>query len=212
MGPVTPDLHTLIGLLAIVNPLGAVPVFLALTADRSSKERQAIARTAALTVFVVLLAATWGGERILRLFGIGLPAFRVGGGLLILLMATAMLHAYQSRLCHSEEEAEEASGRESIAVVPLGIPLMAGPGSISFTTLQAHQLHSLDGRLTLSFCIALVALTVWTVLHLAEPLGRWLGVTGLNILIRIMGLLLVAIGVQIIAEGSVELFNALLHP
>ncbi len=203
-------LQAFIGFLAIVNPMGAVPVFLALTADRSHRERCAIARVAALTVLAVLLAALWVGDAVLRFFGIGIPAFRVGGGLLILLMAVAMLHARQSHAAHTEDEAAEASEREAIAVVPLGIPLMAGPGAISLVIVTAHQVASVLDRVWLSLCVLAVAAIVWIVLHLAEPIGRALGVTGLNIMVRIMGLLLAAIGVQIIAEGGVALVLELL--
>lgn len=187
-----------------------MPVFLALTSDRSHEERHAIARTAALTVLLVLLAALWGGDVVLRFFGIGIPAFRVGGGLLIMLMAIAMLHARQSHAAHTEDEAAEAMEREAIGVVPLGIPLMAGPGAISLVIVIAHQVASIMDRLWLSLCVAAVAVIVWIVLHLAEPIGSALGVTGLNIMVRIMGLLLAAIGVQILAEGGVVLVLGLL--
>ncbi|BCX81756.1 multiple antibiotic resistance protein [Methylomarinovum caldicuralii] len=203
-------LQAFIGFLAIVNPMGAVPVFLALTSDRSHEERRAIASTAALTVLLVLLAALWGGDVVLRFFGIGIPAFRVGGGLLIILMAIAMLHARQSHAAHTEDEAAEASEREAIGVVPLGIPLMAGPGTISLVIVIAHQVASIMDRLWLSLCVAAVAAIVWIALHLAEPIGSALGVTGLNIMVRIMGLLLAAIGVQILAEGGVALVLGLL--
>ncbi|KXJ40209.1 MAG: hypothetical protein AXA67_10130 [Methylothermaceae bacteria B42] len=203
-------LQAFIGMLAIVNPLGAVPVFLALAGERGHTERAAIARKAALTVFLVLLTSVWIGDEILKFFGISVAAFRVGGGLLILLMAIAMLHARQSHAAHTEDEAEEAASQESIAVVPLGIPLMAGPGAISLVIVIAHQIHAWIDRLWLSLCVAGVAVLVWLALHLAEPIGRALGVTGLNIMIRIMGLLLAAIGAQILFEGGVALVLQLL--
>ncbi len=203
-------LQAFIGMLAIVNPLGAVPVFLALTGDRGHQERMTIARIAALTVFLVLLVSIWVGDEVLRFFGISVAAFRVGGGLLILLMAIAMLHARQSHVAHTEDEAEEAASQESIAVVPLGIPLMAGPGAISLVIVNAHQAQVWLDRLWLSLCVAGVAVLVWLALHLAEPIGNALGVTGLNIMIRIMGLLLAAIGAQILFEGGVALVIQLL--
>ncbi len=194
-----------IGVLAIVNPLGAVPVFLALTAGRAHREKTATARVAAFTVFLVLLVSIWIGDEILRVFGISVAAFRVGGGLLILLMAIAMLHARQSHAAHTADEAEEASTQESVAVVPLGIPLMAGPGAISLVIVMAHQIQNWLDRLWLSLCVAGVGGLVWLALHMAEPIGNALGVTGLNIMIRIMGLLLAAIGAQILFEGGVAL-------
>ncbi len=203
-------LQAFVGFLAIVNPMGAVPIFLALTSDRATAERRGIARSAALTVLSVLLAALWGGDAVLRFFGIGIPAFRVGGGLLIILMAIAMLHARPSHAAHTEDEAAEAGEREAIGVVPLGVPLMAGPGAISLVIVTAHQLASFPDRLWLSLCVFVVATIVWFALHLAEPIGRVLGVTGLNIMVRIMGLFLAAIGAQILAEGGVALIVDLL--
>jgi len=129
----------LIGVLAIINPLGAVPIFLSLSSDRTPAERRQIARLSAFSVGVILIAATWAGEAILHFFGIGIPAFQTGGGLLILLMAINMLHAKQSSARQSPEEATEADTKESIAVVPLALPLMAGPGAISLVIVDAHQ-------------------------------------------------------------------------
>ncbi len=198
-----------VGLLSIVNPMGAIPVFLSLCGERSPAERKYIARRAALAVCLILAISAWTGEALLRFFGIGLPAFRAGGGLLILLMAIAMMHARLSPSRQSRTEAEEADSREDIAVVPLAIPLMAGPGAISMVIVDTHQATGLTSRLALTAVIALVALVVWLVLHLAEPIGGRLGITGLNIATRVMGLLLAAIGIQMMAEGLIGLFPGL---
>lgn len=119
---------SLIGVLAIVNPLGTIPVFLSLCGDRSPAECRQIARTSAIAVAVVLITAAWAGDALLGFFGIGIPAFLAGGGLLILLIAIAMLHARQSHALQTQAEADEANDKENIAVVPLAIPLMAGSG------------------------------------------------------------------------------------
>ncbi len=198
-----------VGLLSIVNPMGAIPVFLSLCGERSGEERKRIARRAALAVCLILLISAWTGEALLRFFGIGLPAFRAGGGLLILLMAIAMMHARLSPSRQNQREAEEADSREDIAVVPLAIPLMAGPGAISMVIVDTHQAAGLGGRLALSASVVAVALIVWLVLHLAEPIGGRLGITGLNIATRVMGLLLAAIGIQMMADGLVRLFPGL---
>ena len=202
---------TFIGILSIVNPLGAIPVFLSLSVDKSPDECRKIARISAVAVAVILLAAAWTGDTMLAFFGISLPAFRTGGGLLILLMAIAMMHARQSHAKQSPEEADANLEKDDIAVVPLAIPLMAGPGAISLVIVEAHHAAAtgLMERLLLSGCIVLVACAAWLSLRLAEPIGKRLGTTGLNIGIRIMGLLLCAIGVQMIAEGLKQLFPAL---
>ncbi|MFP7753071.1 MarC family protein [Thermodesulfobacteriota bacterium B35] len=198
-----------VGLLSIVNPMGAIPVFLSLCGERSPAERKHIARRAALAVCLILAISAWTGEALLRFFGISLPAFRAGGGLLILLMAIAMMHARLSPSRQSRTEAEEADSREDIAVVPLAIPLMAGPGAISMVIVDTHQAAGPASRLALTAVIAVVALVVWLVLHLAEPIGSRLGITGLNIATRVMGLLLAAIGIQMMAEGLIRLFPGL---
>jgi len=199
----------LIGVLAIVNPMGAIPIFLSLCTRRTIEERQQIARKSAISVALILITATWAGDVILAFFGIGIPAFRTGGGLLILLMAIAMMHAEQSHFQHTPAEDEEANSNESIAVVPLAIPLMAGPGAISMVIVDAHQVTLWSDRLVLSAGIIIVALLVWLTLRLATPIGDKLGITGLNIATRIMGLILAAIGIQMITTGLIKLLPGL---
>ncbi|NIA19932.1 MAG: NAAT family transporter [Xanthomonadaceae bacterium] len=196
----------LIGVLAIVNPLGAIPIFLSLRGDRTPAECRRIAHMTAFSVAIILVLATWVGDAILAFFGIGIPAFRVGGGLLILLMAVNMLHAKQSHSRQSPEEADEAGNKDNIAVVPLAIPLMAGPGAISLVIVDAHQAANWTDRLIMSSGIIAVAVAVWLALRMATPIGEKLGITGLNIATRVMGLLLAAIGIQMIALGLLKLF------
>jgi multiple antibiotic resistance protein len=202
--------QTFIGLIAIVNPVGAIPIFLSLTAEKSRKERHRIARVTALAVALVLVLSAWLGESLLEFFGIGIPSFRVGGGLLIVLMAVAMLHARMSPIRHTDEEADEAANqKEDVAVVPLAIPLMAGPGAISLVIVDAHQGVGWVALLSLTLIVIVLALTIYVVLHFSENLGDLLGITGLNIATRVMGLILAAIGVQFIADGLKVLFPVL---
>ncbi len=198
-----------IGMLAIVNPLGGIPIFLSLCESRRPGEKRQAARRTALAVAIILLLGLWCGDLILAFFGIGIPAFRVGGGLLILLMAIAMMHARRSASRQTAEETDEADSREDIAVVPLAMPLLAGPGAISLVIVEAHQSHGIGGRLALSLAVIVVALAVWIALRLAEPIGNRLGITGLNISTRVMGLLLSAIAIQMIAAGLVKLLPGL---
>jgi len=200
---------TLIGVLSIVNPLGAIPIFLSLCSDRTSSQRKQVARNSALAVAIILIIATWAGDWVLGFFGIGIPAFRTGGGLLILLMAISMMHAKQSHAKQTPSEADEADNKENIAVVPLAIPLMAGPGAISMVIIDAHQIADWTSRLILSGGIITVALIVWIALRLAAPIGQKLGTTGLNIATRVMGLLLAAIGIQMLTSGIAKLLPGL---
>jgi MarC family membrane protein len=199
----------LIGVLAIVNPLGAIPVFLSLCGDRSREQCRKIAQTCALSIIIILVLATWLGAAILGFFGIGIPAFRVGGGLLILLMAISMLYAKQSHAQHTPDEAKDSQDKENIAVVPLAIPLLAGPGAISLVIVNSHEAASWIGRLILSLGIVAVGAAVWVSLSLAIPIGKKMGLTGLNVATRIMGLLLAAIGIQMLAAGLLKLLPGL---
>ena len=139
--------------------------------------------------------------------GISIAAFRVGGGILILLMAVDMLHARRSRSSHTAEENQEAVDRDSVAVVPLAIPLLAGPGAISTVILDAHTLSAWSQRLILSAIILGAAFTIWLSLTLAAPITERLGKTGNNILSRLMGLILAAIAVEFIVNGMMTLLG-----
>ncbi len=197
------------GLFSIVNPVGVIPVFLSLTADDESDSKRRIARVTALSTTIVLWISTFVGEPLLTFFGISIASFRIGGGILILLMAISMMHARVSGIKHSPEEAEEAAQKESIAVVPLAIPFLAGPGAISSVILYSHQASGIEQKLALCFIIGLIGLSVWLSLRLSEPISERLGATGINIIGRLMGLILASIAVEFMARGLIGLFPAL---
>lgn len=201
----------LIGLLAVVNPLLAIPAFITLARDDSARARRIAARRAALTVAVVFTATVLAGEPVLAAFGISIAAFQVGGGILILLMAIAMLHARMSGARHTDDEAQEARGKDDIAVVPLAMPLLAGPGAISTVIIYTHQDGSIAHKLALVAIGLLVAAAVWTALRAATPVARVMGTTGINIASRIMGMLLAAIAVEFITRGLGTLLPGLAH-
>ncbi|BBP05002.1 UPF0056 inner membrane protein [Sulfuriferula plumbiphila] len=199
----------LVGIFAILNPLGAIPIYLSLTADRRPREMHRTAAKAAVAVAVILILAVWAGDALLSFFGIGLPAFRIAGGLLVLLIAIAMFHAKTSPARQTDAEQTEAESKNDIAVVPLAIPLLAGPGAISLAIVDAHQAGSWPDKLVFSLGIVGVAAIVWVVLRLAEPIGERLGTAGLNIATRVMGLILAAMAVQFMADGLLALFPGL---
>ncbi len=198
-----------IGLLAIVNPIGIVPVFVGLTRNLDDRDRNIIALRASVTVGVVLVVALLMGESLLKFFGISLDSFRVAGGILILLMAISMLHGGISPAKQTSEEALDAEEKDNIAVVPLGIPLLAGPGAISTIIIYSQRGHGLT-HLVLVLSIALsLALLTWLALRAAPAIADHLGRTGLNIVSRIMGLILAAIGVEFMAGGIKQLLPGL---
>lgn len=206
---VTEHIKFLVGIFAILNPLGAIPIYLSLISDRRPEVMHHTAAKAAGAVAIILILTVWAGGTVLSFFGIGIPAFRIAGGLLVLMIAMAMFSAKTSLARHTEEEQEEAQSKDDIAVVPLAIPLLAGPGAISLTIVDAHQATGLLDKLFFSVGILVVALIVWLVLRLAEPIGQRLGRGGINIATRVMGLILASMAIQFIADGMLELFPGL---
>jgi multiple antibiotic resistance protein len=160
-------------------------------------------------VLLVLVIASLTGETLLNGMGTSLASFRVGGGIVLLLMALAMLNGQTGSVRTTPEEETEAGERNAIAVVPLAIPLMAGPGSISTAIIQMQRSDTEYHGLMVIFIIILVCLLLWLVLRLATVIGEALGQIGLNIINRLFGLILAAIAVQIMANGLKELFPVL---
>src|SRR5712692_10367815 len=195
-----------VALLVIVNPIGTMPMFLGLTHRHSVADRKRIALVASISVAIVLTVSAVVGEHLLGFFGITIASFRVGGAILILLLAISMMHAAPSG---EQQTPEEAKDKESIAVVPLAIPLLSGPGAISTTIIYAAQRPSLAHLGGVVACCLLVALTTWIALRAATQIGSWLGKIGINVVIRIMGLLLAAVAVEIFASGIVVLLPGL---
>lgn len=191
---------------AIINPIAVVPVFLDLTADFDPKDRARTARLTGLAVAGLLVSSALAGEAVLRFMGTSLPAFRVGGGLVLLIMAIGMLTAKPDR---DGRSAASGDGPSSVAIVPVAMPLLAGPGAISATIIQVHRgTGFLHGAFVIA-AILLVATVCWAVLHHADRIGRLVGPVGLNVIVRLFGLVLAAIAVETIANGLKGLFPIL---
>ena len=203
-------LRFVVTLTAVLDPFLAVPIFLAVTSSSEHAARLRLARAVTLTVFAVLVGAAVFGEALLGLIGASVPAFRVGGGLVLLLMALAMLNAQPGAVRQSRAEAEELQDRELTGVVPLAVPLLAGPGAIS-TAILAAESGGIGHVLALVGCIALVCGILWWVLRIADAVEPRMGTTGLNIATRLLGLLLAAISIQTMAEGLRDLFPGLAY-
>ena len=195
-------------LTAVVDPFLAIPFFLTVTASRGDVERRRLAQVVALTVFLVLALAAFVGEALLELIGASLPAFRVGGGLVLLLMALAMLNAQAGGVRQSQAEAKELEQGELQGVVPLAIPLLAGPGAIS-TAIIAAEGGGLAHQFVIVLCIGVVCLVSWLTMRAASRIAARMGTTGLNVATRILGLLLAAMAVQTMAVGLKQLFPGL---
>jgi len=196
-------------LLVILDPFLAIPIFLSLTTGYSPAERARVARIAVTTVAAVLIVSALVGETLLRWMGTSLPSFRVGGGIVLFLMALAMLQARDDPVRTSPRESMPSAERATVAVVPLGIPLLAGPGAISNVIIAMDRSRAPYHRPLLILCMLLVCAVLWVALRLAEPIGRRLGDMGLHVINRLFGLILVAIAVEIAANGLRQLFPSL---
>ncbi len=205
----TEYLRFAVTLTAVLDPFLAVPIFLTLTASHSPRDRVVLVRVVAVTVFIVLAVSALLGDTILSLVGASLAAFRVGGGLVLLLMALAMLNAQAGGVRQSEAEAAELESGELRGVVPLAIPLLAGPGAIGTTIIAAEKGAGIAHLSVILGCIAAVSVLTWVVLRAANAIGNRFGTTGLNIATRLLGLLLAALAIQTMAEGLRELFPGL---
>jgi len=191
-------------LFSIVDPFAAVPAFLALTAREPELERSRIATRAVLTTFAILSTFALAGAYVFSFFGITIPAFRIAGGVLLFGVALEMVKAQKSSTRSTQDELDEEHG--DIGIVPLGMPLLSGPGSIAAVMVLAARAHSFGERLTLHAVILLIALVCLVVLRSAGLVARALGQTGLNVLSRLMGLLLAAVAVQFVLDGIHEAF------
>jgi multiple antibiotic resistance protein len=198
-----------ISLLAIVNPIGCLPIFISATDGWSQSERSKTARMVALTVFIVLSLSAFIGNGILNFFGISIPSFQVGGGILILLISISMMHGKQSSTRQTPEEAQSLAERDVIAIVPLSIPLLAGPGAISSMIISAQEQTNVWQHLSLVIPVAVIAAVIWLILKLADLITLQLGTIGINIVTRLMGLILAAMAVEFIAHGITGLFPQL---
>jgi multiple antibiotic resistance protein len=189
-------------LLAIVNPLGAVPMYLALTADYTPEHRRATARRAVITSLAVLFTFAVIGTWILRFFGITTHAFQIAGGILLFGIGWDMLQARRSRVKTTEEEETESAGKDEVGIIPLGLPGIAGPGSITTVIALNGAADTLIDSISVYLAIVLSLAICWLVLSAAPALTRRLGQTGMNVLTRLMGLLVMVIGAQFVINGA----------
>jgi multiple antibiotic resistance protein len=207
------EFKPLITLLAIVNPPAIVPFFIHYTQGLPRAARRRTIAVAAFTAFVVIAASALLGIRILQFFGISLASFQVGGGMLLLTSALNMLNAKPAEAKPSthelEDGAEKAAMGASVAVVPLAIPLLTGPATMSTVVIYAERAHSFLQLATLVGYGVVIALVSALCFALAEPIARVLGKTGINVLTRLMGLILAALAVEVMADGLSKLFPAL---
>jgi multiple antibiotic resistance protein len=200
--------NLLISVLALTNPIGNLPLFLAITATESLAARRRIAVVSGVSAFVTLVVAYWLGLPALAAFGISLEAFVLGAGLIVLLYGLAMVRAPEA-LLPSRDGEPSALERRSPAVVPLAIPLLVGPGTIAVVLLHRYAHRTVEHGLIASLVMLLAAVLITLTLFFADRLNRWVGPAGISALSRILGMLVMAIGFMGITSALRSLWPAL---
>jgi multiple antibiotic resistance protein len=204
-------LKPLLALLAIVNPIGVIPFFIHFTRGFSREQRRRTIRVAAIGAFVVIAVSALAGLRIIEFFGISLASFQVGGGMLLLVSALQMLNAQpaESRSADLSEGSDKVDAGDSIAIVPLTIPLLTGPATISTMVIYAEKTRHWWQLAILVGYGVVIGLAVWLAFSLSPRIARVLGRTGINVMTRLMGILLAALAVEVMSDGLLKLFPGL---
>lgn len=192
-------------LLAVLNPWGVIPMFLALSGGSTHEERKYVAMIIGLSVATILSVTALLGELLLSFFGISVASFQVGGSILLLLTAIGMMYGNK----RDGDNVGAPADMKSIAVVPLSVPLLAGPGSISTVIIYAHLSPSWLHKGLIIACVLVVTLITWLILRAATRWGSFIGAIGLSIASRLMGLLLAAIAVEFFTRGIIKLLPGL---
>jgi len=188
----------------LVDPFAVIPMFLAMTSDVPHAERRSMAKRASLTCGILLSLFAAVGSLIFKAFGITLPAFKIAGGIILLQIGLDMLQARQSATRSTPEETEEGAAKADASIIPLGMPMLAGPGAISTVMVLVGQSHELWQHVAIYATIVFTSFISYLVLAGADRVRRYMGETGIRILTRLMGLLLVALAVQFVANGLVD--------
>jgi len=189
----------------LVDPFAALPTFLAITEGADPARRRRTAWKGALTSLIVLSAFALAGEAIFRVFGITLPAFEIAGGVILLMIGLDMLEAKRSPTQEAQGDTEAAARKEEAGIVPLGVPMLAGPGAITSVMVLVGQVQKPWQMMAILLAIVITALASYLVLGNSDKVVRLLGETGIRILVRIMGLLLVALAAQYFVNGLADL-------
>jgi multiple antibiotic resistance protein len=195
-------IKTTIAMIAIVDPIGCLPLFLSLTGQHKKINKKNVVKMTAITVFIILVTSLFLGDKILNMFGISMPSFQICGGILLLIMAISMMLG-KHQIIESGQNGK--SDKELIAFVPLSIPLLAGPGAMSNMIIAAHQAPNLINQSFLILPCLAVSLLIWLTLSFAENISRVIGAIGTKIITRVMGLLLGSMAIEFITRGILDI-------
>jgi len=199
------SLIALVSIFFLVDPIAAIPAFLVMTADSDADRRRHMAKRAAWTCFIVLSGFALAGTLIFKVFGITLPAFKIAGGVILMLIGLDMLHARRSKTKETPGETEEGAAKDDVGIIPQGIPMLAGPGSISTVMVLMSEVPIWWHAFPIFVAIAVTAVAPYWTLAAADAVRNYLGETGISVVTRMMGLLLTAIAVQFILNGLTDI-------
>lgn len=199
----------LVAMVVMMNPLGAVSIFINLTPNLSLTEQKRTAIIAGIAVAVIMLITTWIGKELLMVLGITLPSFRFAGGVILLLMGLSMLQSHESPITHTREDDDAAKQKDSIAIVPLALPLIIGPGAISTLIITITDHPDLLSKLYVSIISCLLATGMAALLFFANLMAKVVGKSTIKVITRIMGMILTSIAAGMLASGLKGLFPIL---
>jgi multiple antibiotic resistance protein len=198
-----------VAMIVMMNPLGSLSIFLDLTKKSTVGAQRKIAKTATFAMIVIMLATVWTGKDILTLLDITISSFRFAGGIILLLMGLSMLQSKESPVNHTEEDDEAAKERESIAVVPLSLPVIIGPGAISTLIIAGNDYPQLFDKLWMSGVCCALAISMGVILFFGNAIARVVGPSVIKVITRIMGMIIMAIAVGMLADGLIGLLPVL---
>lgn len=205
----TETLKFIVAMIIMMNPLGSLSIFLQLTHKHSWLEQRNIAFTASIAMTIIMLLTLWTGKEFLNLLGITIPAFRFAGGIILLLMGLSMLQSKESPVSHTHEDDVAAKERHSIAIVPMALPVIIGPGAISTLIIAAGDFPQFLNKVWMTVLCVVLASIMGLMLFFAAPIAKLVGASVIKVVTRIMGMIIMAIAVGMLAEGLTGLLPAL---
>ena len=198
---------TFSSLFTLLNPIGITPILLSLTENMSDSDYISIVKKGIFTAFFILIVFSFMGDLIFKFYGITINAFMIAGGIIFFRNSLDMIEAKVSRASSTPQEEEEAENKNDIGITPIGIPIIAGPGAITSVMLLSSQTSNLSEKILLHFNIFITLLLTYFILLLGKKISKKIGTTGIRIIQRIMGLVLMVISIQFIINGILPLIN-----
>jgi multiple antibiotic resistance protein len=199
----------IVAMLIMINPLSSLSIFLQLTTKATLQEQRYIAKITTFAMITIMLATLWTGQSLLEILGISIPSFRFAGGFILLLIGLSMLQSRESPLNFTSEDDEAAKERHSIAVVPLALPIIIGPGAITTLIIAAGDHPQWLSKLSMSLACLTLALGMGVIMYFGAPIARFVGTSVMKVITRIMGMIIMAIAVGMLADGLSGLFPML---